>query len=315
MWSRILACVSVTGANGFIGSHIVDDLLKLGYIVRGIFRNYPGLLRSDILSHPNFSYHIADLTDLSALEYSINGSQFIIHLACGSLPSSSNFYEDISINMLGSINVLNAANKLGVERVVFLSSGGTVYGVPESIPITEEHSTNPICSYGITKLAIEKYFSLYDTLYDLDALVLRVSNPYGEHQRVNSPQGVIPIFVNRALQSKPLEIWGNGTNIRDYLYISDLTSALLSSLRYQGNERLFNIGSGRGHTILQIVSQIECLLNRPVDVNFHNKRGFDVPTNILSIDRAKVALKWEPKVSLNDGLAKVYAAMRSKNYL
>ena len=310
-----MACVSVTGANGFIGSHIVDALLKLGYIVRGIFRSYPGLLSSDTLSHPNFSYHIADLTDLSALEYSIDGSQFMIHLACSSLPSSSNFYEDISINMLGSINVLNAVKNLGVERIIFLSSGGTVYGVPESIPITEEHSTNPICSYGITKLAIEKYFALYDSLYDLDALVLRVSNPYGERQRVNSPQGVIPIFLNRALQSKPLEIWGDGTNIRDYLYISDLTSALLSSLSYQGNERLFNIGSGCGHTILQIVKQIERVLNHPVDVNFHNKRGIDVPSNILSIDRAKAALKWEPKVSLNDGMAKVYAAMRSKNYL
>ena len=135
-----------------------------------------------------------------------------------------------------------------------------MYGVPQFVPITEDHPTNPICSYGVIKLAIEKYVLLYNKLYGLNGIILRVANPYGERQRHDSSQGVIPIFLRQALQFKPLQILGDGSAVRDYLYIQDLIDALLASLEYQGSDSLFNIGSGTGLSLLELVGEIEHLL-------------------------------------------------------
>ena len=140
----------------------------------------------------------------------------------------------MSVNLLGTLNLLDICVEEDIKRLVVISSGGTVYGVPRFVPITEEHPTNPICSYGITKLAIEKYVSLYNKLYGLNGIILRVSNPYGERQRFDSSQGVISIFLRQALQSHPLKILGDGSSVRDYLYISDLMNALLAAMHYVG---------------------------------------------------------------------------------
>ena len=302
---NLLTQVSIIGASGFIGSHLVDALLLLGYKVRAISRNLPGLLSSSSLSNPALSTYSVDIQDYHGLKQAVCGSDFVVHLAYSTVPSSSNLdpRADISVNLLGTLNLLDICLDEQIDRLVVISSGGTVYGVPISIPITEDHPTNPICSYGITKLAVEKYVSLYNKLHNLNGLILRVSNPYGPRQRINASQGVIPIFLRKALNDEHLEIWGDGSSVRDYIYISDLIDCLISSLHYDGPEYLFNIGSGTGLSLLELTRELEFLLDRPIKVVYQESRCFDVPTNVLSISKAKSCLSWSPRISISKGLS------------
>tara|TARA_B100000674_G_scaffold86943_1_gene60242 strand:- start:16999 stop:17919 length:921 start_codon:yes stop_codon:yes gene_type:complete len=299
--------VSIIGASGFIGSHLVDALLFRGYEVRALSRTFPGLLSQSSLKSPSLSLFPLDIQNYDYLKNAVTGSDFVFHLASSTLPASSNLdpRSDVSINLLGTLNVLNICLEEDINRLVVISSGGTVYGVPEFVPITEDHPTNPICSYGITKLAIEKYVSLYNKLHGLNGIILRVSNPYGERQRYDSSQGVIPIFLRQALQSQPVNILGDGSSVRDYLYISDLIDSLLASMHYVGSEYLFNIGSGCGLSLLGLVDELENLLERSIEVVYTQKRDFDVPSNILSIAKATSCLSWSPKVSISEGLVRL----------
>ena len=301
----------VVGASGFIGSHLVDALLAQGSQVRALSRHLPGLITAKAQDHPGLVLHPLDMADRLGLEQALVGSEIIFHLASGSLPQSSNRNprEDININVLGALNLLEASLEVGIQKFVFVSSGGTVYGIPKQVPITENHPTDPICSYGITKLAIEKYVSLYRHLYGLNSTVVRLANPYGERQRLDSCQGVVPVFLNRALRSEPLEIWGDGSTIRDFLYITDVVQALLAISHYKGSENLFNVGSGIGLSLRELVKLIENELGRPLQVSYQQSRSFDVPTNVLSIKRARNCLGWSPKVCATDGIHRFHQSL------
>ena len=294
----------VVGASGFIGSHLVDGLLEAGFWVSAVSRSQPGLLGAEAQAHPSFEHRSLDMTDGPGLEKAMAGADLVVHLACGSFPQSSNRDPrgDVQLNLLGALNVLEAARLAGVARLLLVSSGGTVYGVPQQVPIAESHPTEPTCSYGITKLAIEKYVALYRQLYGLNGLVLRVANPYGERQRLNGAQGVVPVFFGKALRGEPLEIWGDGSTVRDFLHISDVVTALLAAARYTGPERLFNIGSGRGLSLNDLVRLMEAELQQSLVVHYRPERGFDVPTNVLSIERARSCLGWSPQVPVAEGL-------------
>lgn len=294
----------VVGASGFIGSHLVDGLLAAGYRVKALARHLPGLISPVAQAHPALKLCPLSMGNGLALQEAIEGADLVFHLASGSLPQSSNRdpQADVQVNLLGALNLLEAARLTGVQRMVMVSSGGTVYGVPQQVPIPETHPTDPTCSYGITKLSIEKYVSLYRQLHGLDGLVLRLANPYGERQRLDSTQGVVPVFLGKALRGEPLQIWGNGSTVRDFLYVSDVVAALLAAAQYQGEERLFNVGSGEGLSLNQLVAMLEGELQRPLEVQYLPSRGFDVPTNVLCIERAQRCLGWNPEVSLSEGL-------------
>ena len=297
----------VTGASGFIGSHLVDGLLAAGYRVKALGRNLPGLIGLDAQSNPNLALLPVSLADRLALQQVLEGVEIVFHLASGSLPQSSNRdpHADVQVNLLGSLNLLEASRLTGVKRLIMVSSGGTVYGIPSVVPIPEAHSTDPICSYGITKLAIEKYVALYRQLYDLEGLVLRVANPFGPRQRLDAAQGVVPVFLGKALRREPLQIWGDGSTVRDFLDVADVVDALLAAATYQGEESLFNIGSGKGLSLNQLIELLEIQMNRSLDVDYLPSRGCDVPTNVLCIDKARQHLDWSPKISVADGLKRL----------
>ena len=237
----------------------------------------------------------------------LEGVEIVFHLASGSLPQSSNRdpYADVQVNLLGSLNLLEASRLTGVKRLVMVSSGGTVYGIPSVVPIPESHSTDPICSYGITKLAIEKYVALYRQLHGLEGFVLRVANPFGPRQRLDAAQGVVPVFLGKALRHEPLQIWGDGSAVRDFLDVADVVAALLAAANYQGDESLFNIGSGQGLSLNQLIALLEAQLNRSLDVEYSPSRGCDVPTNVLCIEKARTVLGWSPEISVADGLSRL----------
>jgi UDP-glucose 4-epimerase len=304
--------VVVVGASGFIGSHLVDGLLAAGCRVRALARHLPGLISEAAQADPALKFFPLSMDDGLALQQAIEGADLVFHLASGSLPLSSNRdpQADVRVNLLGALNLLEAARLAKVNRLVMVSSGGTVYGVPQQVPIPETHPTDPTCSYGITKLAIEKYVELYRQLHGLDGLVLRLANPYGERQRLDATQGVVPVFLGRALRGEPLQIWGDGSTVRDFLYISDVVAALLATAKYQGEERLFNVGSGEGLSLNQLVALLEGELQRPIDVQYLPSRGFDVPTNVLSIELAQRCLSWSPQVPVVEGLLRFHASIK-----
>jgi UDP-glucose 4-epimerase len=209
--------------------------------------------------------------------------------------------------------MFQTAVKCNVRRLIFISSGGTVYGLPQQNPIPETHPTNPICSYGIQKLAIEKYLYLFRELKDLDSVVLRVSNLYGEFQNLERPLGAVSHFTHRAVAGNPIDIWGDGGVRRDYIHADDVVSALLKSITYQGPEHLFNIGSGRSVSLNQLLDLIKQRVGKEIVVNYSPARRFDVQENVLDITRAAKELGWRPSISLETGLDRLLESKRASS--
>jgi UDP-glucose 4-epimerase len=303
----------VLGGKGFIGSHLVDALVEAGHEVRVLDRpNFPAL--SEPATAAKVDWRDGDSTSETDIRESLEGCEICYHLVSTTLPKSSNADPlfDVETNVLGTIRLLTHAVKSGVKKVVFVSSGGTVYGIPKAVPVTEDHSTEPISSYGITKLAIEKYLQLFHDLHKLDYTILRVSNPYGERQRTKANQGAIAIFLGKILRGETVDIWGDGATVRDYVYIGDVTQALLKAGTHDGAQKLFNIGSGVGLTLNQVLDEIERATGLKSKRNYAPARGFDVPRNVLSIERAKAGLGWQPRTSFSEGLARTVAWLKKR---
>jgi UDP-glucose 4-epimerase len=247
-----------------------------------------------------------DFSSRHDIEEALDGIDAVIHLVSTTLPKSSNDdpVYDVQSNVVSTLQVLDEMRKKGIRKIIFISSGGTVYGVPQKIPIPENHPTDPICSYGITKLAIEKYLNLYKTLHGIQPVTLRLANPYGPRQRIETAQGAIAAFLHRAMTNQPIQIWGDGSVVRDYIYVEDVAEAFSAALNYEGEETLFNIGSGKGWSLNQLIEKIEGLIGRPLEVQYQAARKFDVPTSILCIEKAMNHLAWSPLTNMEAGLSK-----------
>jgi UDP-glucose 4-epimerase len=218
---------------------------------------------------------------------------------------------DVQTNLVATLQLLEAMRSFGIKDLVFASSGGTVYGPPLRAPIDEEHPTNPTTSYGITKLAIEKYLLLEKQLHGLKPVILRVANPYGERQRVEFAQGVVAAFLKRALANEPIEIWGDGAVVRDYLHVGDVAEAFAAALDYRGDECTFNIGSGSGTSLHELVAILGQALGRDLRVEYRPGRDFDVKSNVLCCEKAHKVLGWRPKVPMEEGLQRTVNWLKS----
>jgi UDP-glucose 4-epimerase len=192
-----------------------------------------------------------------------------------------------------------------------VSSGGTIYGVPDIVPTPEEAPTNPITAYGISKLAIEKYLALYEFLYGLQYRVLRVANPFGPYQTALKNQGVIAAFLHGAMDGKPIQMWGDGSVIRDYIYVGDVVDALTLAATHEGIGRIFNIGSGEGRSLNDIVLAIDHLLGDEILVEQRPGRPVDVPVSILDTSFAASELGWRSRTVFEDGLRTTIQWMKS----
>jgi len=297
-----MKCVVLGGA-GFIGSHLAERLLAAGHAVR-IFDKYDRGSATWAAGNRDIEWVRGDFLDPGDVRGAIGGCQAAFHLVSTTLPQSSNEdpAADVASNVIGTIRLLEAWRREGGGKFVFVSSGGTVYGVPRTVPISEEHPTHPITSYGITKLTVEKYLQLYRVLHGLDYCVLRLANPFGERQRVASGQGAVTAFLHRAHRGEPIEIWGDGSVVRDYLYVGDVADALARALDYRGGHRIINIGAGVGRDLNQVLVAIENVLGRPVIRRYLRARKFDVPANVLDIRLARTELGWQPATAFEDAL-------------
>jgi UDP-glucose 4-epimerase len=306
--------IVVLGGLGFIGSHICRALVASGHSVRIFDKVY-----ADRKLINDFAERVevvdGDVARPDEVLGAIGDAHVIIHLIHTTVPGSSmqDPAYDVESNVVASVRWLSRLGETAVRRLLFVSSGGTVYGVPQTGLIDENHPTEPISSYGITKLAIEKYVALYSVMNNIQHTILRPSNVYGEGQRLQIGQGVIGVLADRALRRQPLDVWGTGESLRDYLYISDLVAAVVSLISYRGPRHIFNVSSGEGRSVLDILNILRRHLGEISAVTHTPARAFDVPVNVLDSSLLRAETGWKPDIELETGVARVLDWLRREH--
>ncbi len=288
----------ILGASGFIGVNLARKFAEEGFeltcFAHKVSENWPASARvilGDLVSPPR------EL--LEAMEGAI-----VFHLVSSTRPTAKTemAVAEIATNLMATVGLLEITQGAGC-RWVFSSSGGTVYGQTDAALISEEHTNLPISSYGTVKLAIERYFSLYRTLHGTDFVVARISNPFGPFQSAAKGQGLIAALFERIGDGAPVEIWGDGKNVRDFVYIDDVTDALtLLGERGKPGE-VYNVGSGVGTSVIELVTKISATLDTPAKVVYAPARGVDVRRNVLDIGKIERELGWRPGHTLDQGVA------------
>jgi UDP-glucose 4-epimerase len=296
--------VLVLGGCGFIGSHVVDQLLVAGHDVRVLSRR-PETLRPPL---PEVTYFRADYRDRGALCTALDGCDAVFHAISSTSPGSGDLdpAKDIAENLIPLVGLMDAMLADGVRRLVYLSSGGTVYGVPQVVPVPEEHPLRPINSYGIVKAAAEAYIQLYTQRRGLSSVVLRPSNTYGERGQ----QGLVNTMLRCAGEGAAIDIWGDGTIVRDFLHVHDL-ARLCAKVVESDATGVCNAGSGTGTSVTALVERVAATTGRPLDVRYGPGRAVDVPVSILDISNARTVFGWQPRISLREGLAQTWAWQQS----
>jgi UDP-glucose 4-epimerase len=299
-----LSCL-VLGGSGFLGSHLCEALLLSGHRVKiavpeGVgLHNLTGILNQiEVLR--------LDLNEAAKVNEIGGGIDRVFHLACTTRPKTSNDspVRDLEENLVATVRILDSCVANNVGRIIFVSSGGTVYGNPKSLPISEEHPKAPICSYGIHKLTIEHYLRLYESLYGLNYRVARISNAYGERQSIYDEQGLIGTVLEKLLTGQTINVYGNGETVRDYVYVTDAISALLRLAEVDTSSRVFNVGSGCGVSVMEVIRTVESVFGQKANLQFFPARPIDVAKNILDISRIRMETGWAPRVSFEEGIAR-----------
>lgn len=300
-------CIIYGGA-GFIGSHITENLIANGFDVTVFDKiNTSKKNIQHILDKIKFTE--GDFNNTIDIKKSLRNIDYVIHLVSSTLPADSNLnpFYDIETNLISSLNLFEECVKQNIKKIIFISSGGTIYGNPVKLPIPESHPTNPTNSYGIIKLTIEKYLSMYKALKGLDFKILRFSNPFGERQNPQTGQGLIAHLLYRIKNKQPIEIWGNGKVVRDFFYVKDGAKAVSAAIKDKSDEEIFNISSGNGLSINQILEKFRKILKLKFKVNYTEARIFDVPKNILDNSKAFKILNWKPETDFNEALKKTWS--------
>lgn len=299
------------GGCGFLGSHIVDALVADGMTVRVLDRA-PNRFRPP---HPKAEYLFGDWSDHPLLDRTLERVDTLIHLISATLPAPSNQTPrlDVEENLIRTLYLLDRCVAKGIRRVVFASSGGTVYGRPQSLPISESHPTNPLNSHGIVKLTIEKYLALYHQLHGLEYVALRTGNAYGELQDPAGEQGFIAVAMGRLLYRQPITIYGSLDVQRDYIYVGDVAQAFLNSVNLSKAQHIFNVGSGHGLSLKDLLVKLAAITGRTPELSFTPSRAADAPANVLKIELIKRHLNWRPLVGLDAGLERTWQWIKNES--
>lgn len=309
--------ITILGAAGFIGTNLALHFLKTNDEITLVdekeeyFRNIPSLKSVK---------RVCIKFDPESLGFDeiVKEQDMVYHLISTNNPTTSNrnIGKDLTDNILITIHLLEACVRNHVKRVIFISSGGTVYGPDANCPIKEEEETNPINTYGIQKLTIEKILYLYCYMYGLDYRVIRLSNPYGPYQRPNGKLGVITTFIYRALNNQIISVYGDGSVIRDYIYVEDAIKGIVRIATCEAEDKIYNLGSGVGTSVNDIIDIIRNITGRNLEVKYDEKRSVDVPINVLDVGRFRAICgdKLE-NVSLEEGIRKTIRFMEDNTQL
>lgn len=288
--------ILVLGGGGFIGSHTSEALVRAGAKVTIFGRSKPPFfIKADFIE--------AMLSDEYKLALAASQCDTAVFLTSASSPATGNgdLRREIEEHVGLTVRCAEVCQVNGISRIVFASSGGTVYGSDDPQPIDEMTACRPRNAYGASKLAIENYIRVLGTLRGVSTVSLRISNPYGPNQ-IARGQGFVAAAIQKILAEETIVIWGDGKAIRDFIYVSDVADAICQACYLPSTHRELNVGSGEGTELLSIIRQLEAITGQSAKLRFDSGRSIDVRANVLSIAAARERLKWGPSVALEDGL-------------
>ena len=295
----------VVGGSGFLGSHVVDALLSHGHEVRILDLRPPIAELSATWRDVHFLR--GDMLDVHALEKATRGCDYVFHYATTTIPKTS--IEDPELdnqNLVATLRLIRACLAAKVEKMVFPSSGGTIYGKPDQLPIPEDAPLRPASPYAATKIAIEAHLAIAHRVHGLDYAVLRYGNPFGPRQDPAGKMGVVSVVFGLLQNGKSPTLYGDGTTVKDFFYVTDAASAALATLR-PSEEHVFNVGSGQGTTLRELLKAMEEVVGRRIDPLQAPRLPGDEPACVLDISRIRRVYGWTPTVSLRDGLQETWA--------
>ena len=298
----------VTAGAGFLGSALCSALADAGHEV--VRADRADRLRR--LGDPGVDARIVDAvhelgveSDLVAL---LDGCDVLLHLAHRGLPSSpmAHIAREAAANLGGGLELVEAARAAGVGRVVYASSGGTVYGRVSHVPVDETAECAPISAYGVGKSAMEHYLAFFSADFGLSTVSLRVGNAVGEGQFRGAGVGAPAKFLAAARAGDPIHIWGDGTTVRDYVYVDDIVRAFMTASAAELPSGPYNVGSGVGHSLNEIVGLVRAVTGVAVEVRHEEARVFDVPSIVLDVTRFSGLTGWTPQVDLRSGMTRMW---------
>ena len=299
----------VTGAAGFIGSTLVDRLLADGQTVVGVDDLSSG--RSENIAaaerHDGFEFAKADIVDADLIGLlTETRPEVIFHLAAqiDVRRSVADPQVDTTINVVGTVRLAEAARQAGVRKIVHTSSGGSIYGTPQTFPTSEDQPVDPASPYAAGKYAGEVYLNMFRTLYGLECSHIAPGNVYGPRQDPHGEAGVVAIFSRALLAGRPTKIFGDGTDTRDYVFVDDVVDAFVKAAGEAGGGQRFNVGTSVETSVRQLHSAIAKAAGAPDEPEFHPPRLGELKRSCLDISRAEKILGWRPQVGIEDGVAR-----------
>ncbi len=304
----------VIGANGFIGSHLVDELIENNMQVRA-FDRYD--TPQQFNKNSKIEIFKGDFFDDNSIEAALKDIDYVFHSFSATTPftSDNDPYTDIEKNILRNVQVFEKIVKSKVKKIIFISSGGAVYGhISEDKRVTELDAPNPVSPYGISKLAVEYYLAYYKQKYGIEYIIYRLTNPYGPRQITNQNQGVIPLFIKKIQESEEITVWGDGSSSRDFIYIRDVTRMIVSSFSENTQHYTYNIGSGIQTDLNSIIVALEKIFKIKAKIkHLDAPKTFLKKTNV-SIDRYNNEFGGIQPTDLDNGLKITLNKNQSGNY-
>jgi UDP-glucose 4-epimerase len=304
----------VTGGAGFIGSNTVDALIAKGHGEVAVLDDLSAGKRAQV--NPKARFYEADLRNAEKVQQIIaqERPEVIIHLAAQMdvRRSVADPAFDAQVNLVGLLNLIEAARQHGLKRVIFSSTGGAIYGEQEQFPCNEDHPCRPISPYGVAKFATESYLFFYKAQYGIDYVALRYANVYGPRQDPHGEAGVVAIFCGRMLEEKAVTIYGDGEQTRDYVYVGDVVRANLAAVASPVSGA-FNIGTGIETTVNQLFSTLAKAAGSSLSAGYGPARPGEQRRSVISPERAAKELNWRAEVSLENGLAQTYRFFQERS--
>lgn len=298
--------ICLIGGGGFIGARVASVLLSRSRRVTILdTRPAPDHLPKTA------RYVLGDYGRKETLRKVLIGVDAIVNLSYASVPSTSceDPIRDILSNLPAAVGLFETASDYAIQKLVVISSGGTVYGPARGLPVTEDHATDPISPYGVTKLAIEKYAQMFHRLKELPVVTVRPANAFGEHQNPYAGQGFIAAAIAAILSRKGISIYGANGTIRDYIHVDDVAGGIVAALEHGQPGTTYNIGSGEGRNNREILDELRPYaqsLSIPVQIEILPARKFDVEANVLDSARLRADTGWSIRVPFHQGIERTW---------
>lgn len=304
----------VLGADGFIGYHLTMGLLAAGHEVRAFDRMRNGRPFNLPEEQPRMELFPGDFLNTNDLNQALEGMEYVFHLVSTTNPavSAKDPLLDIRTNLRMSVELMQLCVQHHVKRFIFPSTGGAIYGQNVDHSLKETELTEPVSPYAIGKLAIEGYLRFFKHAHNLDYLAFRISNPFGVRQNVVGSQGVIPIFMNLLNRNQPLTVFGDGSMVRDYIYVTDNTDGLIRAFDQPAQHSIYNLGSGAGLSVARLVTLLEEVTGKKAQVNHLPSRPADIHRVVLDVSRFEKEFGTLAKTPMEKALAATWEFVRQK---